>query len=217
MMGLFSSLCSFVSSACSTISSAVSNIGRGIASVATSIVSLGVSLAAKVSDAIKGVGISLGIIRPEDTMEELGERAILSDKKPEDFDSINEYIDHLKNNVPFDKEKFDRLDDKELLARSSIGASITLKGINEKLNATVTPEFMATVASQELEANEIIETIKVYKEKELNLDDYDLYLNDELTLDETNKHSSALVEAYQKLEPELSLDKIEEKVMGLSK
>lgn len=216
-MGLFSSLCSFVSSACSTISSAVSNIGRGIASVATSIVSLGVSLAAKVSDAIKGVGISLGIIRPEDTMEELGERAILSDKKPEDFDSINEYIDHLKNNVPFDKEKFDRLDDKELLARSSIGASITLKGINEKLNATVTPEFMATVASQELEANEIIETIKVYKEKELNLDDYDLYLNDELTLDETNKHSSALVEAYQKLEPELSLDKIEEKVMGLSK
>ena len=217
MMGLFSSLCSFVSSACSTISSAVSNIGRGIASVATSIVSLGVSLAAKVSDAIKGVGISLGIIRPEDTMEELGERAILSDKKPEDFDSINEYIDHLKNNVPFDKEKFDRLDDKELLARSSIGASITLKGINEKLNATVTPEFMAIVASQELEVNEIIETIKVYKEKELNLDDYDLYLNDELTLDETNKHSSALVEAYQKLEPELSLDKIEEKVMGLSK
>ena len=216
-MGLFSSLCSFVSSACSTISSAVSNIGRGIASVATSIVSLGVSLAAKVSDAIKGVGISLGIIRPEDTMEELGERAILSDKKPEDFDSINEYIDHLKNNVPFDKEKFDRLDDKELLARSSIGASITLKGINEKLNATVTPEFMAIVASQELEVNEIIETIKVYKEKELNLDDYDLYLNDELTLDETNKHSSALVEAYQKLEPELSLDKIEEKVMGLSK
>lgn len=216
-MGLFSSLCSFVSSACSTISSAVSNIGRGIASVATSIVSLGVSLAAKVSDAIKGVGISLGIIRPEDTMEELGERAILSDKKPEDFDSINEYIDHLKNNVPFDKEKFDRLDDKELLALSSIGASITLKGINEKLNATVTPEFMATVASQELEANEIIETIKVYKEKELNLDDYDLYLNDELTLDETNKHSSALVEAYQKLEPELSLDKIEEKVMGLNK
>ncbi|WP_297479760.1 hypothetical protein [uncultured Photobacterium sp.] len=216
-MGLFSSLCSFVSSACSTISRAVSNIGRGIASVATSIVSLGVSLAAKVSDAIKGVGISLGIIRPEDTMEELGERAILSDKKSEDFDSINEYIDHLKNNVLFDKEKFDRLNDKELLARSSIGASITLKGINEKLNATVTPEFMAIVASQKLEVNEIIETIKVYKEKELNLDDYDLYLNDELTLDETNKHSSALVEAYQKLEPELSLDKIEEKVMGLSK
>lgn len=216
-MGFWSGVCSFVSGACSVISSVVSSIGRGIANVATTITSLGVELAAKVSDAIKAVGISLGIIRPEDTMEELGERAILSDKKPEDFDSINEYIDHLKNNVQFDKEKFDRLDDKELLARSSIGASITLKGINEKLNATVTPEFMATVASQELEANEIIETIKIYKEKELKLEDYDLYLNDELTLDETDKHSDALVEAYRKLEPELSLEQIEDKVMGLSK
>ncbi|WP_023604338.1 hypothetical protein [Aliivibrio logei] len=216
-MGFWRGVCSFVSGACSAISSVVSSIGRGIANVATTITSLGVELAAKVSDAIKAVGISLGIIRPEDTMEELGERAILSDKKPEDFDSINEYIDHLKNNVQFDKEKFDRLDDKELLARSSIGASITLKGINEKLNATVTPEFMATVASQELEANEIIETIKIYKEKELKLEDYDLYLNDELTLDETDKHSDALVEAYRKLEPELSLEQIEDKVMGLSK
>lgn len=216
-MGLFSSFCSVVSSACSVISSVASSIGSSIVSAATSIASLGISLAAKVSDAIKSVGISLGIIRPEDTMEELGERAMLSDKKPEDFDSINDYIDHLRNNVVFDKEKFDNLDEKDLLARSSIGASITLKGINEKLDATVTQSFMAKAASQDLETDEIIGTIKAYKEKELKLDDYELYLNDELSLDETTKHSNALVEAYQKLEPELSIDQIENKVMGLNK
>ncbi|WP_220485805.1 MULTISPECIES: hypothetical protein [unclassified Pseudoalteromonas] len=216
-MGFWSGLCSAVSSACSVISSTVSSIGSSIASAATSIASLGISLAAKVSDAIKSVGISLGIISPGDTMEELGERAMLSDKKPEDFDSINDYIDHLRNNVPFDKEAFDNLDEKDLLARSSIGASITLKGINEKLDATVTPEFMATVAAQELETDEIIGTIKAYKEKELKLDNYELYLNDELSLDETTKHSNALVDAYQKLEPELSIEQIESKVMGLSK
>ncbi|MCK8132212.1 hypothetical protein [Pseudoalteromonas sp. 2CM28B] len=215
-MGLWSSVCSVVSSACSAIGSAVSRIGNSIASTATSIASLGVSLAAKVTDAIRSVGVSLGIIRPEDNLEELGEKAILSEKKPEDFDSINEYINHLNNNVTFDKDKFDRLDEKELLARSSIGASITLKGINEKLDSVVTPEFMATVASQELETKEIVSTIKAYKENDLKLEDYDLYLNDELTLDETTKHSSALVEAYQKLEPELSIEEIENKVMGLS-
>ncbi|WP_200909104.1 hypothetical protein [Pseudoalteromonas lipolytica] len=215
-MGVWSNLCSVVSSACSVISSVASSIGNSVVKSATSIVSLGVSLAAKVTDAIRSVGVSLGIIRPEDSLEELGEKAILSEKKPEDFDSINEYIDHLNNNVPFDKDKFDRLDDKELLARSSIGASITLKGINEKLDTVVTPEFMATVASQELETKEIVSTIKAYKENDLKLEDYDLYLNDELTLDETTKHSSALVEAYQKLEPELSIEEIENKVMGLS-
>ncbi|WP_405632163.1 hypothetical protein [Pseudoalteromonas sp. Ld20] len=216
-MGFWSGLCSAVSSACSVISSAVSSIGSSIASAATSIASLGISLAAKVSDAIKSVGISLGIINPEDTMEELGERAMLSDKKSEDFDSINDYIDHLRNNVVFDKEKFDNLDEKDLLARSSIGASITLKGINEKLDATVTTSFMAKVVSQELETDEIIGTIKAYKEKELKLDNYELYLNDELSLDETTKHSNALVDAYQKLEPELSIEQIENKVMGLNK
>ena len=215
-MGFWSSVCSVVSSACSAIGSAVSRIGNSIASTATSIASLGVSLAAKVTDAIRSVGVSLGIIRPEDNLEELGEKAILSKKKPEDFDSINEYINHLNNNVPFDKDKFYRLDEKELLARSSIGASITLKGINEKLDSVVTPEFMATVASQELETEEIVSTIKAYKENDLKLENYDLYLNDELTLDETTKHSSALVEAYQKLEPELSIEEIENKVMGLS-
>jgi len=215
-MGFWSGLCSVVSSVCSVIRSVASNIGNSVVKSATSIASLGVSLAAKVTDAIRSVGVSLGIIRPEDSLEELGEKAILSEKKPEDFDSINEYIDHLNNNVPFDKDKFNRLDEKELLARSSIGASITLKGINEKLDTVVTPEFMATVASQELETKEIVSTIKAYKENDLKLEDYDLYLNDELTLDETTKHSSALVEAYQKLEPELSIEEIENKVMGLS-
>ncbi|WP_305417926.1 hypothetical protein [Photobacterium leiognathi] len=168
-MGWFSSAISsvgsFISSACSAIGSVASKIGSGIANVATSIASLGVSLAAKVGEAIKNVGISLGIIRPEENMEELGEKAILSEKTPDDFNSISEYIDHLRNDVVIDKEKFDSLSDAEKLARSSIGASITLKGINEKLDTIVSPSFMATVAAQDLEAKEIIGTIKAYKEK----------------------------------------------------
>ncbi|MFT5759817.1 MAG: hypothetical protein ACI9LM_004596 [Alteromonadaceae bacterium] len=214
-MGFFSSVCSFVSGACSAISGAVSSIGSGVASLATSIASLGVELAGKVGEAIKAVAVSLGILKPEENLEELGEKAMLSDKKPEDFDSINEYIDHLRDNVPLDKEKFEKLDDKELLARSAIGASITLKGINEKLDTVVSPEFMAEVAKQDLAADQIVGTIKAYKENGLKTVDYGLYLNDELDLDESDKHSDALVSAYQKLEPELTTEQIEDKVMDL--
>lgn len=121
-MGFWSSVSSFVSSACSVIGGAVSKIGSEIVKVATSIASLGVSLAEKVGEAIKSVGISLGIIRPEESMEELGEKAMLSEKTPNDFDSISEYIDHLRNDVVIDKEKLDSLSDAEKLARSSIGA-----------------------------------------------------------------------------------------------
>ncbi len=207
-MGFWSSVCSSVSSFCSSVSSSISK-------AVSTIVSLGVDLATKVGEAIKGVAVSLGILKLDDNLEELGEKAILSDKKPDDFDSINEYIDHLRNDVPLDKEKFDKLSDKELLERSAVGAAITLKGINEKLDTVVTPEFMAEVAKQDLETEEIVETIKAYKYKELNTEDYGAYLNDELNIDESDKHSDALVLAYQKLEPELTFEQIEDKVMDL--
>ena len=214
-MGFWSSVSSLVSSACSVIGSVVSKIGSEIAGAATSIANLGVSLAEKVGEAIKNVGISLGVIRPEDNLEELGEKAMLSEKTPDDFNSINEYIEHLKDDVVIDKEKFDSLSDVEKLARSSIGASITLKGINAKLDTVVSPSFMATVAAQDLDAKEIIGTIKAYKEKSLSTDHYSLYLKDELSIDESHKHGSALVEAYRKLEPELTTEQIEDKVMEL--
>lgn len=214
-MGFWSSVGSFVSSVCSGISRAASWVGNAVADVATSIASLGVDLATKVGQAIKAVAEHLGILSPEDRLEELGEKAMMSDKKPEDFDSFNDYINHLRHDVKIDREKFDSLDEKELMIRSSIGASITLKGINERLDAVVTPEFMAAVAKQDLEAKEIVATIESYKAKDLNLSDYSLYMDDRLSLDESSKHSSALVAAYQKLEPELSLEQIEDKVMGL--
>ena len=218
-MGWFSSACSavgsFVSSVCSGISRAVSSVGRAVVDTATSIVNLGIEMATKVGQAIKAVAEHLGILTPEEKLEELGEKAMMSDKKPEDFDSFNDYINHLRNDVQIDREKLGSLDEKELMVRSAIGASITLKGINERLDTVVTPEFMATVAKQDLTAKEIVATIEGYKAKDLNPNDYSLYIDDELSLDESSKHSSALVEAYQKLEPELSLEQIEDKVMGL--
>ncbi|MGL5046429.1 MAG: hypothetical protein ACRC6S_02320, partial [Shewanella sp.] len=136
-MGFWSGVCSAVSSACNFIGRAASVIGNAVAGIATSIAQMGVSLAAKVGETIKNVGISLGIIKPDDDFSELGEKAMMSDKKPEDFDSMSDYIDHLRNDVVIDREKFKTLDEKGLLARSSIGAAITLQGINEKLDTVI--------------------------------------------------------------------------------
>lgn len=150
-MGFWSSLVDTVCAACSVITDVVTTIGSAIKDTAVEIANLGVNLAASVGAVIKSVGVLLGVIKPEDNLDELGEKAMMSEKTPEDFDSINDYIDHLRNDVAIDREKFDNLDEKDLLARSAIGASITLKAINDKLDTSVTPAFIATVAQQELE------------------------------------------------------------------
>ncbi|HGS5284691.1 hypothetical protein [Vibrio cholerae] len=217
-MGFWSSvgsaLSSVVSAACSVLNSVASILGS-IANRAITILEMGASLAIRVGEAIKAVGISLGIIMPNDDLQELGEKAMMSEKTPADFDSISAYIDHLRNDVTIDREKFNRLDGKELLARSAIGSAITLQGINEKLETVVCPQFMAMVATQNLTADEIVATIKTYKEKSLSTSDYSLYLKDELSIEQSREHSNALMEAYQQLEPELSIEQIEDKVMGL--
>lgn len=217
-MGFWSSvgsaLSSVVSAACSVVNSVASILGS-IANRAITILEMGASLAIRVGEAIKAVGMSLGIIMPNDDLQELGEKAMMSEKTPADFDSISAYIDHLRNDVTIDREKFNRLDEKELLARSAIGSAITLQGINEKLETVVCPQFMAMVATQNLTADEIVATIKTYKEKSLSTSDYSLYLKDELSIEQSREHSNALVEAYQQLEPELSIEQIEDKVMGL--
>lgn len=217
-MGFWSSvgsaLSSVVSAACSVVNSVASILGS-IANRAITILEMGASLAIRVGEAIKAVGISLGIIMPNDDLQELGEKAMMSEKTPADFDSISAYIDHLRNDVTIDREKFNRLDEKELLARSAIGSAITLQGINEKLETVVCPQFMAMVATQNLTADEIVATIKTYKEKSLSTSHYSLYLKDELSIEQSREHSNALVEAYQQLEPELSIEQIEDKVMGL--
>ncbi|EOX1581456.1 hypothetical protein ACPD0K_003278 [Vibrio cholerae] len=217
-MGFWSSvgsaLSSVVSAACNVVNSVASILGS-IANRAITILEMGASLAIRVGEAIKTVGISLGIIMPNDDLQELGEKAMMSEKTPADFDSISAYIDHLRNDVTIDREKFNRLDGKELLARSAIGSAITLQGINEKLETVVCPQFMAMVATQNLTADEIVATIKTYKEKSLSTSDYSLYLKDELSIEQSREHSNALVEAYQQLEPELSIEQIEDKVMGL--
>lgn len=205
---------SVVSAACSVLNSVASILGS-IANRAITILEMGASLAIRVGEAIKAVGISLGIIMPNDDLQELGEKAMMSEKTPADFDSISAYIDHLRNDVTIDREKFNRLDGKELLARSAIGSAITLQGINEKLETVVCPQFMAMVATQNLTADEIVATIKTYKEKSLSTSDYSLYLKDELSIEQSREHSNALMEAYQQLEPELSIEQIEDKVMGL--
>ncbi|MCR2255717.1 hypothetical protein NSX39_24035, partial [Salmonella enterica] len=78
------------------MSSVASTLGNAVTKIATTISEMGVNLATKVGETIKAVGISLGIIQSSDDLQELGEKAMMSEKTPADFDSISAYIDHLR-------------------------------------------------------------------------------------------------------------------------
>jgi len=169
----------------------------------------------KVMKSVETLCTVLDIISPNEKAEDLGAKAMASDKKPEDFDRFNDYIDYLQQAVKVDKST---LSDKPeyVAARQAIGTSVLIKGASETLGTELTLPFLKTVSQLELNATVIIEVVKAYSQSGLKLDDYEKYLSKTLPIIQLDKHSDALVNAYQKSDTSLSLEQAEEAVMNLS-
>ena len=218
-MGFWSSIGSAISSAVSgaisTISSVASSIGSAISGVAGSLLKVASPYVSGVLNVINAISTILGIIKPEEKLDELGDRAINADKQIEDFDTTAEYIDYLRNDVPFDKEKFDKLSESEKLARSAIGASIALKGVEEKKGFEISTDTLTTLAKmqendliKESDFDKVLDEFK-YDQKELND-----FVEDKADFETSEIVEDKLLLVYQELEPNLSQEEIKDKIFN---
>lgn len=126
VLGLF---CSLVSSAVSVVSS----IGSAFSSFAASVGSIVMSAINVVSTVIQAVGVALGIIRPNENMEDLGDKALQAADAgihPENFSKYDEYLAEIRAfEVNPDKSKSYTAEEKMLA-----GVGVTCKGIEEKFD-----------------------------------------------------------------------------------
>jgi len=217
-MGWFGSICSgigsFISSACDVVSSVASSIGSALSSAASGLLKVAGAYFSPMVNIISAVAQMLGVFKKEDNPEDLGRRASISEKKPEDFDSTEQYIEHLKNDIQIDREKMKKETNIDKMAYQAIGAGIAVKGISEKKGFDIPLEAWATFAKLGME----------HKEKEVNalLDDFkgDIgklteYAEGKLNAKDEMTVGNQLVETYQRLEPAMSEADIEKKVMEL--
>ena len=132
-MGFWGAVCGFVGGVCSAIGGA---IGGALGIAATAIAGLvGSPVFGAVVGLISLVSTVIGLTKKDEKQEELGAKASLTDKKPQDFDSYQAYIDHLSNDVKLTPEIKDRLknDESYLNECKSMGASLQWYGLNEKM------------------------------------------------------------------------------------
>ncbi|KAB7695546.1 hypothetical protein [Plesiomonas shigelloides] len=168
----------------------------------------------KVINTIEAISVASNVLTPRDNANELGAKAIIAEKKPEDFDKINDYINYLRNDITLDTESLSQ-DPVDCAIRLAVGGTIALKGVNEALDADVSIPFLKSVSTLDLTPNIILSVIKSYQQNSLNLDDLDNYLHDKLSLAQANKHSDALVNAYQIANPNMDLEQAEDAVINL--
>jgi len=211
---MFGAIIGFVSSAISVVSSVVSTVGKGLVTGATKLLEVAGKHLETIANVIETIGKILNVIASDDRIDELGAKAIQSDKKPEDFERISDYIEHLKNEVELDMEKFNNAKTEDKLARKAIGATIVSKGIEAKKETSIPVEFWKEVTKQGMNNIEIEKTIDLFKEhKEDNK--FSDYMNGKLEYKDEVKVGGMIIEMYRKLDPNMTIEEIEDKIMKM--
>lgn len=144
-MRLFSAIGSVCSALCSAVSSVCSSIGGaimgGIGSLAP-VISPWLSIAVAVISVLAEIFTE----KPkEEKPEELGMKAEQADKKPEDFDSINDYIEYLRQEIKVDAAKLENLSEEERMKYQAVGLGLYVKNIEEKQGMKLDPAFLKVV------------------------------------------------------------------------
>ena len=166
-MGSFSAIGGFVSGLCSSIGGA---IGGFLGTAATAIAGLvGGPVFGAVVALISAISTIIGLTKKDEKQEELGAKASLSDKKPQDFDSYQAYIDHVSN-IELTPEIKDKLKNDESFKTecTTMGASLQWYGLNEKIGIMMDiPSFTKLVESG-IKTPEQFQTIaNTFKSKEV--------------------------------------------------
>lgn len=128
-MGIFSFASSVISTVCSGVGSVLGAVGNFAVSVGTAI---GGALST-VAGVIGSVAQALGAIKPEEKIDELGDRALQaadSGIQPDNFEKYDEYLDAIRS-FEIDPEK-----SKSLSAESKqmAGLAVTAKSIEDKFD-----------------------------------------------------------------------------------
>ena len=218
-MGFWSSLWngvkSLASKAVSVVSSAIKKVGEVVVEGAKKLLEFEIEKLKLIVTVIETIGKMLGIIKPEENVEELGDKAMRADKRPEDFDSFNDYIEYLRNEISSSKEELEKLPLEERLARRAIGSAILSKAISERKSLEIPMEFWKEAVSRGLSAKEIDYFLTKFKNDGIRPIDFVKYLKRELDLKEEEKIEDSLIRAYKELEPSADIKEIEERVIRL--
>lgn len=205
------------SAVCGALGGVVGALGSTFCtSLAAGITALGVgdviAVIMAVAKVVSWIAEKLGFTTEDEQPEDLGMKAEQADKKPEDFDSIEEYIKYLRKEVEIDKEKMEKLSPEEKAKYAAVGSAILVQGIEEKYKMQLPAEFWCTVADKNMDKEQIKCLLDTFKEKGMtDMKDLDDYLNNRKIESGTPRSeiSDTIIEAIKKQNPGISQEDID--------
>lgn len=214
-MGFWGAICGAVSSAVSFVGSCVSSLGKAVVGMASTLIKELAPIIDTVVTIIKLVAEHFDILKPEDDIEDLGARAMKSDKKVEDFDSVNDYIDHLRNDIELEKDELKKMGEGQKLACKAVGSTITSKALSEKIGIEIPADFWVEVGKHSMTFKETLGLIEAYKNNNMPIQ-FANYLKGNMRFSDRVKNEGIIVNTYKEINPEMTTEEIEDKLMSMS-
>jgi hypothetical protein len=236
-MGFFSDIvsavCSVGGAICSGISSACLAIGGGlfagvggISTIATALVTPFVSLPVAeilvviqaVSSIVSFIAEAIGIKDVDETPEELGLKAEQADKKPEDFESIETYIEYLRKEIQLDKEKLNGLSIEEKVGYGAIGTALYIKGLEENYGVNMNADFWDTTRKLDMKGNEVKAYLDNFKANRItDMNDMTAYIKRQPLEDgkARSQIGSVMLNTLRELNPEASENELTDKLLTM--
>ena len=121
----------------------------------------------EVTSLISSFAELLGLKDEDDSSEEIGMKSEKADRKPEDFDSREEYISYLRDDVELDKYDREKLSDENLKEKySAKGLDIEMGAINEKIGVKLGLEDYVMMAKAGInKVQDFMTIVDTFKEK----------------------------------------------------
>jgi hypothetical protein len=119
----------FISFLSGALSSVIGSVLSSSISAIAPVLGMALDIIQKVANVAKEVLVSLGIIKPEQEMDDLGDRVIQAGEqgiKPENYEKFDDYAEALRT-FELDPEKSKKIDEKDKLAGSLGFASAAIQ------------------------------------------------------------------------------------------
>ena len=128
----------------------------------------------KASEIMGDILFALGINSDFEHAGIVGAKASKCEKSVDDFSSVEDYFNHLKDEIKFDKDEFDALKPEEKIAHTITGLAIETGVISEKIGIEIPAEFVELISKISeikgliIEANKLISIINKSKDNGIN-------------------------------------------------
>ena len=184
------------------LSTLISTLGPVVTKVASSlltklpeIVEVALKVSKVISSVVQSVAEIQGLSPHGEDVEELGFKAMQEGTRAKmEDESMEDYLNYLRNEVSVDKTKFQALSEEDKLKCNVMGTGMLSQSISEKSDLEISGDFLLDMHKMKMSGEQLSKYIDAFSEKGVDsLDELTQYLRGEL-----NDKESAKIEAIIK-------------------